>query len=58
VATAYLKQCPGEYPHVAKLLHDRLETVLKNYGHLSLEDGFSRWSGVLQKLLTSPAAKP
>jgi len=57
VATAYLKQCPGEYPHVAKLLHDRLETVLKNYAHLSIEDGVSRWGGILQKLLNSTASR-
>lgn len=39
IATDYLRRHPGDYLTVATLLHDKLETVLKNYGHLSVDDG-------------------
>lgn len=42
VATDYLKRFPGDYPNVARLLHDRLETVLREYAHLGVEDGLRR----------------
>jgi integrase len=42
VATDYLKRNPGAYVLVAHLLHDKLSTVMKVYGHLSVQDGLDR----------------
>lgn len=42
VATDYLKRFPGDYPNVARLLHDKLDTVLREYAHLNVEDGLRR----------------
>lgn len=39
IATDHLKRHPGDYPTVAKLLHDKLETVLKEYAHLTVDHG-------------------
>lgn len=39
VATDYLKRYPGAYKLVADLLCDRLDTVIKEYGHTSAQDG-------------------
>lgn len=39
VATDYLKRYPGAYKLVAHLLNDTLETVIKEYGHVSPQDG-------------------
>lgn len=39
IATDHLRRHPGDYLTVAKLLHDKLETVLKNYSHLRVQDG-------------------
>lgn len=39
IATDHLRRHPGDYLSVATLLHDKLETVLKNYGHLRVNDG-------------------
>lgn len=39
IATDHLRRHPGDYPTVATLLHDRLETVLQCYGHLRVDDG-------------------
>jgi hypothetical protein len=39
IATDHLKRHPGDYPTVAKLLHDKLETVLKEYAHLTVDQG-------------------
>ncbi len=36
VATSWLKTHPHDYPSVALLLHDKLETVLRHYGHVEL----------------------
>jgi hypothetical protein len=38
-ATAYLKGHPGDYVSLAHILHDRLETVLKNYAYTRAADG-------------------
>ena len=52
VATAWLRANPGDYLTVAHILHDTLETVLKNYAHNTPNDGlrlFSTWlSGIIQ----------
>lgn len=39
IATDHLRRHPGDYLTVATLLHDKLETVLKNYAHLGPADG-------------------
>lgn len=39
IATDHLRRHPGDYLSVATLLHDKLETVLKNYAHLRVNDG-------------------
>jgi hypothetical protein len=39
IATDHLKRRPGDYPTVAKLLHDKLEKVLKEYAHLTVDQG-------------------
>ena len=49
VATAWLKQNPDDYLTVAHILHDTLETVIKNYAHLSPDDGMRRYYDYLEK---------
>ncbi|MDM0018015.1 helix-turn-helix domain-containing protein [Variovorax saccharolyticus] len=39
IATDHLKRHPRDYLTVAHLLHDRLDTVLREYGHLTVDDG-------------------
>jgi hypothetical protein len=39
VATDYIKNNPNGYQVAADILHDRLDTVLKNYAHLKAKDG-------------------
>lgn len=43
VATVFLMRNPGQYALVAELLHDKLETVLKNYAHGKLERAFEAY---------------
>lgn len=38
-ATDHLKRHPGNYPTGAKLLHDKLDTVLRQYSHLTVDEG-------------------
>lgn len=40
VATDFLRRNPGQYKFVADLLHDTLETVLRNYAHGQTESAF------------------
>ena len=42
IATDYLKRNPGDYITVAKLLHDELSTVLREYAHLQVDDSLKR----------------
>ena len=49
IATDHLRRHPGDYPTVATLLHDRLETVLKCYGHLRVADGLRALSSGIQE---------
>lgn len=44
IATHYLKCHPGNYPLVAQILHDKLETVMDAYGHLQVGDGLDAWA--------------
>lgn len=48
VATEYLKNNPNGYQVVANILHDKLETVLSEYAHLKIADGFSHWISYLE----------
>jgi integrase len=51
VATTLLKQSPKAYVTVATLLHDKLETVMTNYSHLCIDDGFHEWREILSSML-------
>ncbi len=48
VATEYLKNNPNGYQVVAYILHDRLDTVLHEYGHVTTSDGFAHWTNYLE----------
>jgi hypothetical protein len=48
VATDFLTKNPGQYVMVAELLHDKLETVLKNYAHFKTDAAFSAHEQHLQ----------
>jgi len=50
VATDYLRKHPNDYPTVAKLLHDNLETVLSEYAHLRFDDAFGRYEEHLGRI--------
>lgn len=52
VATDYLCKHPHDYPTVAQLLHDKLETVLAVYAHLRQDDSFGRYEAHLQAITT------
>lgn len=56
VATDYLKRFPGDYPNVARLLHDKLDTVLREYAHLNVEDGLRRLHAYVESYWDSRAA--
>ncbi|WP_439684433.1 hypothetical protein [Cupriavidus oxalaticus] len=43
VATDYLRKNPKEYLTVAQLLHDTIETVLREYAHLNHDDAFGKY---------------
>ncbi|AIP19983.1 helix-turn-helix domain-containing protein [Burkholderia pseudomallei] len=50
VPTVYLREHPNDFPTVAQLLHDRLETVMAVYAHLRQDDSFGRWQEHLRKV--------
>ncbi|WP_458766335.1 hypothetical protein [Cupriavidus basilensis] len=52
VATDYLRKHPHDYPTVAQLLHDKLETVLAVYAHLRKDDSFGRYEAHLQAIVS------
>ena len=49
VATFWLKQSPRNYPVVAKLLNDRIATVIAAYAFLDTEEAFENYSDELDK---------
>jgi hypothetical protein len=57
IATDHLRRHPGDYLTVATLLHDKLETVLKNYGHLRVEDGLRVLSSGIREASAQLAAQ-
>lgn len=48
VATDYIKNNPNGFQVAANILHDRLDTVMKEYAHIKVADGFSHWSAYLE----------
>jgi len=44
IAHDYIKNHPNGFQIVASVLHDTLETVIKNYGHLSHVDWFDNYN--------------
>lgn len=51
IATDHLKRHPQDYVTVAQLLHDKLETVIKAYAHLKVDDSLrTLHAGVAQAL--------
>lgn len=51
IATDHLKRHPQDYLTVAQLLHDTLQTVMKNYSHLKVDDGLrTLHAGVAQAM--------
>jgi len=51
IATDHLKRHPQDYLTVAQLLHDKLQTVMKNYAHLKVDDGLrTLHAGVAQAM--------
>ncbi len=53
VATAWLRDNPGDYLTVARMLHDDLHTVLANYEHSSPDHGLKRYAEWLRPMLTA-----
>lgn len=43
VAHSYLKNNPKAYVVVADLLNDKIEMVIKEYGHVGVADNFRHW---------------
>ncbi|MDH6149556.1 MULTISPECIES: site-specific integrase [Paraburkholderia] len=48
VATDWLRKHPNDFLTAAMLLHDKLETVLRNYAHLRQDDAFTRFEAHLE----------
>ncbi|MES2299460.1 MAG: hypothetical protein V4582_20655 [Pseudomonadota bacterium] len=57
IATDHLRRHPGDYLTVATLLHDKLETVLKNYSHLKVQDGLRVLATGVQQASADLAAR-
>jgi hypothetical protein len=55
IATGYLKKHPGQYIHVAGILHDTLETVLKNYKHLESADHYRAYNSYTDTIFCEDA---
>lgn len=57
VATDYIKNNPNGFQVAANILHDRLNTVLKEYAHLQVADGFSFWTAYLDGQIATHSAR-
>lgn len=53
VATDFLMKNPGQYTVIAELLHDKLDTVLRNYAHFKQEASFRAYEEHLATAYTS-----
>ena len=51
IAHDYIKNHPHGFQIVASILHDTLQTVLDNYGHLSQHDWFENYNTYTEKLM-------
>lgn len=51
IATDYIKNNPNGYQVAANILHDKLETVLREYAHVKVADGFAHWTTYLGEQL-------
>ena len=47
-ATDHLKRHPKEYAVVAKILNDKLETVIREYDHTEMQDGARTLNGSIE----------
>lgn len=47
-ATDWLRKHPNDFLTAAQLLHDKLETVLRDYAHLRQDDAFTRFEAHLE----------
>jgi site-specific recombinase XerC len=50
-ATEYIKNNPNGFQVAANILHDRLATVMREYAHIKVADGFSHWTKYLGQQL-------
>jgi integrase len=48
VATDYIKNNPNGFQVAANILHDTLTTVMKEYAHVKVADGFAHWTAYLE----------
>lgn len=48
VATDFIKNNPNGFQVAASILHDKLETVMKEYAHIKVADGFSHWTNYFE----------
>ena len=56
VATDYLKRVPGDYPTVARLLHDKLVTVLRAYAQYEVDAGLRRLHAYVESIWGAPGS--
>ena len=57
-ATDHLLRNPGDYLSVAKMLNDKLETVLREYNHTEIQDGIRTLLCSVQKAEAELDARP
>lgn len=55
IATDYLKNHPHDYMSVAFILHDKLETVINEYAHVSTDHGFSLYTQYFDDIFAKAA---
>ena len=53
VATDYIRNNPQGFQVAANILHDKLGTVMREYAHLKVADGFSHWSNYLETQISA-----
>ncbi len=58
IATDFIKNHPQSFLIAATILHDRIETVMKNYAHLKKADEFETYNSYLQGLQETRASEP
>ena len=58
VATGWLKTHPNDFMRVSEILHDKLETVMKAYAHLRVDQEFAVFTQYHDSLVPPPASDP